>query len=270
MRHSDHDAGNKAIRGTREWAVAAIDCCRGCSHDCRYCYARYASVVKKGEMSAAQWRTPRIDAQALRRDYPLYAGQVMFPAGHDIQPEIVDDCILLLEKLLSAGNRVLVVSKPHLECIEKICHVFRHARSRILFRFSITAQDDRILRFWEPGAPSYQERFAALRYACAQSFQTSVSVEPMLDSDTVEALIGELAPFVTHSIWLGKMNRIARRVTVDTEETAAALRRIEAGQSDAKIMALYQRLRDNRLIRWKESIKEVVGLKLSDEAGLDC
>jgi DNA repair photolyase len=269
LHNGDHDARNTAIRGTREWAVAAIDCCSGCSHGCRYCYARYTSVVKKGEMSAAEWQTPRVEAQALARDYPLYPGQVMFPAAHDIQPEIVDDCILLLEKLIAAGNSVLVVSKPHLECIEKICHTFRHARSRVLFRFSITAQDNRILRFWEPGAPSYQERLAALRYAYAQEFQTSISVEPMLDSDHVEELITELVPFVTHSIWLGKMNRIARRVALDSEKIAAEVRRIEAGQSDAKIMALYQRLRGHRLIRWKESIKEVVGLKLPDKAGLD-
>jgi DNA repair photolyase len=23
--------------GTREWAVKSVNCCSGCSHDCRYC-----------------------------------------------------------------------------------------------------------------------------------------------------------------------------------------------------------------------------------------
>ncbi|MEE4240865.1 MAG: radical SAM protein [Desulfopila sp.] len=257
------------IRGTREWAVAAIDCCTGCSHGCRYCYARYDAVVRHKTLSAAGWGVPKIDLKALTREYPLYPGQVMFPASHDIQPEIVDDCILLLEKLLEAGNTVLVVSKPHLRSIEKICDTFKEKKQALLFRFSITAQDGEILRFWEPAAPLYAERLTALRYAHEHGFQTSVSVEPMLASGNIEELVAEVAPFVTHSIWIGKMNRIGERVEIDSAETAKEVQRIEAGQSDEKIRALYQRLQHHELVRWKESIKEVVGLKLPDRAGLD-
>ena len=105
-----------------------------------------------------------------------------------------------------------MVSKPHLRCIEELCRDLRPYRDRLLFRFTITARNAAILRFWEPQAPTYAERLACLELAFRQGFATSVSVEPMLDTADVVAMVDELQPFVTHSIWLGKMNRIAERV----------------------------------------------------------
>ncbi len=259
----------RRIAGTREWAVAEIDCCSGCSHGCRYCYARYREVVATGRVGPEEWLQPRIRSRDLEREFCRYDGQVMFPANHDIQPEIVDECIAVLHKLLAAGNRVLVVSKPHLQCIEKICSTLRSSRKQILFRFSITAGDDEILGFWEPGAPCYEERLASLRHAYSMGFATSVSVEPMLDSENIVSLVEALAPWVSHSIWIGRMNKTEERVCCRDEETAMRLQRLLQGQSDARIGEIYRRLRDNPLIRWKESIKEVVGLQGVKKPGED-
>ncbi len=262
-------AAEKRIRGTREWAVANIDCCTGCSHGCRYCYARYDGVVKKKRVSPSEWCYPEVRPEDVQRSFPLFPGRVMFPANHDIQPEILDDCIRLLHNLLAPGNSILIVSKPHLLCIEEICRTFNNSSRQILFRFSITAKDNGILQFWEPGAPSYKERLASLRHAYSRGFQTSISVEPMLESENIEELIDELSPFVSHSIWLGKMNKIERRVVEDTPEMAHELQRIREEQNDENIAAIYHRLKDNGLVRWKESIKEVVGLELPRQPGLD-
>ena len=76
----------KPVRGTAEWAVAIVDCGIGCPHGCRYCYARSKLVDRLGLVSPAVWSTFRVDAEAVRRQYPLYPGQVMFPAHHDIVP----------------------------------------------------------------------------------------------------------------------------------------------------------------------------------------
>jgi hypothetical protein len=40
-------------------------------------------------------------------------------------------------------------------------------------------------------------------------------------------------------------------------------------QSDANIKQLYLRYKDNPLIKWKDSIKKVVGLKVPTEPGMD-
>jgi len=256
------------ISGTREWAVATVNCCDGCPHNCRYCYAHYDAVVHK-KMSQAEWLAGRVNQEMVSQPQPLYPGQVMFPSHHDITVDNLSACLVVLEKLLAAGNRVLIVTKPSLVCVEALCDRFRNFQDKIIFRFTITAANDSLLRFWEPGAPSYQERRKALQYAQLHGFQTSVSVEPMLDSEHLVAMIDDLEPYVSHSIWLGKMNKIQRRVVCDSPEVKEEVELIVAAQSDQRILELYDRLKINRLIRWKESIKRVVGLKLVGEAGLD-
>ena len=259
----------KAIRGTREWAVAEIDCCTGCPHDCRYCYARYDAVERQGLGAGEGWRTPRLDQAEVETDRPLYQGQVMFPTAHDIVPEILDSCVTVIANLLAAGNRVLVVTKPHLECVVRLCREFAGEKGRLLFRFTITARDEALLKFWEPGAPGFAERRQSLCHAWEQGFETSVSVEPILDMADVAAMVRQLRDCVTHSIWLGKMNKIDRRVRAETVEERRQVERIIANQDDARIRELYEQLRGDPLIRWKESIKEVIGLQLQDQPGMD-
>jgi len=265
----DEDTGKKPIRGTREWAVAEINCCMGCPHGCRYCYARHDLVERKGIVSRKQWTTCKVLEDELTRKQPLYPGQVMFPSAHDIVPENLEACLSVIRNLLEVGNKVLVVSKPHIECIERLCSEFIDAREQLLFRFTITARDNRLLELWEPHAPGYLERKECLEYTFKKGFATSVSVEPMLDTTDVAAMVDELLPFITHSIWLGKMNRIERRVACESEEMRKEVDRIERGQSDERLHQLYHELRTIPQARWKESVKKVVGHRLASEPGLD-
>jgi len=258
----------KEIRGTREWAVAEINCSSGCPHGCRYCYARSAAL-KRGQIdSAEEWLHCVVDQQ-IKCQYPKFSGQVMFPAAHDIVAENLDVSIDVIGKLLESGNRVLIVSKPSPICIEKLCDTFYQMRNNILFRFTITARNQEILSFWEPGAPSYDERKKALKMAYDFGFKTSVSIEPMLDAGDVVALVADLQDFVSHSIWVGKMNKITQRVMCDSERGQREIARIEQEQSDERIKNIYLELQNNQLIRWKESIKEVIGLPMASQAGLD-
>lgn len=257
------------IRGTREWAVAEINCSRGCSHGCLYCYARYDQVSKKQLVSEKEWSRVRDLEKEVAENHPLYHGQVMFPAAHDIVPENLESCVKVLKNLLDAGNRVLVVSKPHVLCIQRLCREFYGARERLLFRFTIGARKPKILKFWEPGAPDYQERAESLRYCYKQGYATSVSIEPMLDRDDVVAMVYELLPFVSHSIWIGKMNKIESRVQGGGDQILDEIRRIQSGQSDEQIKLLYRELRLVEKIRWKESIKQVLGLRMPTQPGLD-
>jgi len=258
----------KEIRGTREWAVAEINCSIGCPHGCRYCYARSAALISGQIEHAEEWLQCIAD-QKIRSQYPRFSGQVMFPAAHDIIIENLDTSIDVIGKLLQSGNRVLIVSKPSLVCIEKLCDTFYRMRSNILFRFTITARNQEILSFWEPGAPSYNERKQALEMAFERGFTTSVSIEPMLDVGDVVPLVADLQDFVSHSIWIGMMNKINQRVICDSERAQREVFRIEQEQRDERIMRLYLELRKNKRIRWKESIKEVIGLPLARQAGLD-
>jgi DNA repair photolyase len=214
-----------------------------------------------------QWATMHVrtsDVNKLRR---LETGTVMFPSAHDITPEVLGPCLTVLRRLLAAGNQVLVVSKPHLECIEAICRDMRLFRDQILFRFTIGARSESILAYWEPGAPSYEERLASLRMAHKLGYRTSVSCEPLLDAGDAVGLFRDLKTFVSDSIWIGKMNRIAAQVVKSTNRKEIA--RIERGQDIESVRSIYAALKNEPLAKWKESYKQALGLDMPEMIGLD-
>jgi len=254
--------------GTQEWAVKTVNCCTGCSHDCLYCYAKEMAVRFK-QLAAGQWPNERVRPKDVDKIYPKYDGQVMFPSSHDITPNNLNGCLTALRCLIIVGNKMLVVSKPHLDCIKQFCEMFRPYRRRILLRFSIGAFDDRILSYWEPNAPGYKDRKACLEYAYNADFRTSVSVEPMLDSANIDLLISELSPYVTHSVWVGKMNHLGRFEKGSDMVLKQATDRIRQGQTDTIIRQIYERQKGNPLIRWKKEIKKVVGIPVSKVNGQD-
>jgi DNA repair photolyase len=259
----------KRISGTQEWAKENVNCLTGCSHACLYCYGKGMARRFKRISSDDEWQTPHLRRKEVTKRRKLVSGRVMFPTTHDITPEFLEPCLTVLQNLLTAGNQVLIVSKPHLECIKRICEEFADYTEQILFRFTIGADDDSILSFWEPEAPCFEERLKCLKHAGKQGFSTSVSMEPMLDTPRAVRLFHKLKPFVTDSIWLGKMNRARSQIKDRTPEIDAAIEQIEANQGDEQIEAIYEALKAEPLVRWKDSIKEIVGLPLAEQAGLD-
>ncbi|HQO39114.1 MAG TPA: radical SAM protein, partial [Spirochaetota bacterium] len=165
--------------GTREWAAHSRNIYVGCANDCTYCYAK-AMAIRFGRKTADSWKAMELQPAALRKTTKT-GGHIMFPTTHDITPAVADTCISYLEKLLCAGNELLIMSKPHYECVVRMCDAFADYKDQILFRFTIGSANDEVLKLWEPGAPSYLERVKALQYAFRVGFNTSVSCEPMLD-----------------------------------------------------------------------------------------
>ena len=261
---------NPKITGTKEWSVESVNIVLGCPHRCRYCYAA-ARAVDYGQCPTREaWGTTyhRVRPGEATRRRKKAAGRVMFPTTHDITPEFLQPCLDVLDRLLSAGNDVLVVSKPQRQCIKTICdRFFGLYREAILFRFTIGAKSDSILGYWEPGAPNFADRLASLKYAFDQGFATSVSCEPLLDAPRSVELFRAIVPWVSDTIWIGKMNQIRTRCVGGTDESE--IRRIEAGQTDAAVRAIYQALKYEPKVRWKESYKTVLGLALAETAGLD-
>ena len=258
----------KNAHGTSEWSVKTINCCTGCSHDCVYCYAKEMGI-RFGWTTEKTWPLEQVRQKDVYRVYEKYDGQVMFPSSHDITPANLNACEIVLGRLLDAGNKVLVVSKPHLTCIKSLCTLFQWYLENIIFRFSIGALDNRILSFWEPNAPCYAERKQCLMHACEEGFQTSVSVEPMLDSANIDALISDLSPYVTHSIWIGTMNHLGRLEKHADADLKSAIDKIKNGQTNSVINAIYDRHNGNPLVRWKKEIKKIVGIPIPKQNGLD-
>lgn len=247
--------------GTREWAARNLNIAKGCSHDCRYCYARHDAVNRFKRVEAEAWTTMVVDTERVAKGYGKRKNEddavydLMFPTAHDITPEILDDCVTVLRKVLVAGNTVLIVSKPHQLCVDVLCSELGRWKAQAAFRFSIGADDDSVLQLWEPGAPAFQERLYCLRHAHEQGWTTSVSIEPMLDPKNIDRLIAVLDPHVNETIWIGKMNKVRQRCRDVPEGALAAL---EAEYADEKILAMVERLKDNPKIQWKDSVKLVI------------
>ena len=258
----------KKTNGTREWTKYTVNCCSGCSNNCRYCYAK-AMAVRFKQLTQEEWPEERIREKDVTKKQKLYDGRVMFPSSHDITNGNLDACLAVINNLLAAGNELLIVSKPRLECLDRICKDFQLSKDKILFRFTIGAMDNNILKFWESNAPAYEERRECLRLAHDFGFETSVSIEPMLEPGSVIPMVSELEGHVTNSIWIGKMNHIGRNKKNADLETSAAYEKVEAEQSDETIFEIFNQLKDHPLIKWKEGIKKIVGIEIPEEQGLD-
>jgi len=247
--------------GTREWADFNENCLVGCSHDCRYCYAK-AMAIRYKRTTPQAWKNEVLRPNILQKVFHKRDERIMFPSTHDITPAHLSDCMTFLKNILSPGNEVLIVTKPHLDCVKAICDEFSGFKDKILFRFTIGSSDSNTLKFWEPNAPDFAERLESLKHAHQKGYQTSVSCEPMLD-DKVGDVINQLSPFVTDKIWLGKANQLLARLAQNGETdptTIATARRLMQTQSDGSIWGLYRQYKDNPQIAWKGSIKDLVGL----------
>jgi DNA repair photolyase len=249
--------------GTKEWAVTNVNIQLGCENGCRYCYARYNAVKFRKWCTVKQWLDPVTIIHRVTRSYLKRDGVVMYPSTHDITPRNLADSICVLRKLLKAGNKVLLVSKPRIGCISTICDELLEYRKRLMFRFTIGSLNNYVLSFWEPDAPTFGERKQCLIYAWSRKFHTSVSCEPFLDCevDKIAALFEVLEPYVTDSFWIGKLRHFTKRVVLDGATPGDIERFVEplrAAQSDEFVLGLCQRLNRERQILWKDSIREVI------------
>lgn len=190
--------------GAYEWCKSTVNIADGCEHDCVYCYAK-RMAIRFGRKTNETWKEMCLREECIKKGYKKRRGRIMFPSSHDITPNIIDECIIVLKKLLEAGNEVLITTKPHHECVKRMCNELEPYKDLMLFRFTITSASSVILKRYEPNAPSFLERLTSLEHACRNGFKTSISIEPFLDMNPL-GLIIILDPFVTDTIWIGKLN----------------------------------------------------------------
>ncbi len=238
--------------GTKEWADHNVNCIKGCSNNCKYCYAKI--IAKRfGRCTEETWKEMEIREDVLNKSFRKYNGRVMFPSSHDIidTPEAKEACFIVIKKLLEAGNELLITTKPRLSITQDIVKRFHAFKLQMQFRFTITSMDNQLLSFWEPNASTFEERFTSLKYAYRTGFKTSVSIEPFLDYDP-KTLVTILAPFVTESIWLGPMNYIPRNG--NSSENGQQYKEIRKRYEIEHLKKIYQDLKDFPRIRFKDSM----------------
>jgi len=261
---------NKKPTGTKEWAKHSHNICVGCDNNCRYCYAKDMALRFKRIRSEEEWKKEKLIHTRTMKSWRKKEGTIMFPTTHDITENNLQGCIIALNNMLKPGNKVLIVSKPRLSVIGKLLPELNKYASQILFRFTIGNLSDSVTQYWEKDASMPGGRYECLKMAYRAGFKTSVSCEPMLCGfDELVAMINGFAPYITDAMWIGKMNDIKRRVKIKTQEDERHVRQLLSYYSYENIMRIYYKFKDYPQVKWKDSIKKVVGIEAPKEIGLD-
>jgi len=238
--------------GTKEWADSNVNCYFGCSNNCRYCYAK-KMAIRFNKKTENTWKVMVPNIKNIKKEYRKRNGRIMFPTSHDITNESLSNCLIVLKKLINSGNEILITTKPRSKCIKEICKNLQENKELLQFRFTITSKSNNLLKFWEPGAPSFEERFVSLKFAFHQGFKTSISIEPFLDNDPFE-LVDILMPYTTESIWIGKMNYISKKYFENHElDYYKSIIKLNKKENLIKIIEKAKRY-DSSFLRIKDSI----------------
>jgi len=179
----------------------------GCRNGCLYCWARLEKD-KKGFISWDDWCNP-IPRKTKQSISHLENGRYMFPSTHDICPENQQAVLQVCLEILKKDNDLLIVSKPNYKSINFLAQKLLDYIDRIEFRFSIGSTNSKILKRFEPHAPSFLERKRSLMLVHSLSYRTSVSIEPYLDVFP-EEIVRELKEFVSGDFWVGPMNYLSQ------------------------------------------------------------
>lgn len=244
--------------GTREWALFNENSIYNCYGDCRYCYAKGMAIRFK-RATKENWHEERPRNRDLSKIHKVN-GWIMFPTTHDLHYIHRDWWMPFLTELLAKGNNVLIVSKPEYESIKYICMNLYQFVNQIEFRFTIGSDDDEVRKFWEPGAPAFSERIDALKFAHGQGYKTSVSMEPLLTTYP-EVLIRQIDPYVTGTIWIGIMNHMSAKDFDFDKGEKYWYNEMQELNSYENIYRIYQDLKNNPKIRWKDSVRELLRLE---------
>lgn len=245
--------------GTYEdgWAKKTLNIQVGCEHDCRYCYGR-ANRFKS--YTQEQWSKPIINQAKVDKQYRKSQGRIMFPSTHDITQRNINECMIVIRKLLEVGNEVLIVSKPHWTCITLMCETFKQYSDQITFRFTIGSTRNDVLSFWEPGAPNFTERIACLHYAYDTGYVTSVSCEPFLDA-WPHYVYEATEKYITDSFWLGTLRKFGQRVNLEgirPDDQLMYVEPLKVVQTPAMVMHYYNVLKDRPHMKFKDSIRKII------------
>jgi DNA repair photolyase len=184
----------------------------GCSHACIYCYATF---MKKYTGHTEQWGTfvdVKVNAAELLRKQlrKAHRGHVMVSSVTDayqpieVKYRLTRQCLeILLEHNFPVG---ILTKSPlvlrDLDIIKKF--------DEIEVGITITTDDEKMRKIFEPGAPPIEARINTLRKLKEQGVKTYVFVGPMLPMNP-EALSEKIGTYAD-SILLSRMNYVPKTV----------------------------------------------------------
>jgi len=190
--------------------ISSVDYCLnpylGCAHGCRYCYATF---MKRFTGHTEPWGTfvdIKVNApEVLQRQLKRAArGYVMISSVTDPSQPLEENYRLTrrcLEILLKHQFSVGILTKSPL--VLRDLDLIRQFDD-IEVGMTITTEDDRIKKIFEPQAPPVASRIQALKELHDRGISTYVFIGPLLPQNP-ESLAEKIGPHV-HSVLIDRMN----------------------------------------------------------------
>ena len=241
----------------------------GCWNNCRYCGVAVTQCDWLNKREKANWNLMILNKKQYNKGISKRTERSIFPTSHDIFWFNKKVCLNFLKKLINPRklvfNDVLIISKPRYRIIKYLCEKFEEMehfdkiKKSIQFRFTITTQNESLIKFWEGNSPLFPERRRSVKYTIDNEWENSVVIEPYLDPpEQLIKLVSILQPDITGSIWIGHMNRIKKKGVLKKEEPY--YREIRKNCSHRQLSHIIRLLKENRKIRYKGSIVKKVNL----------
>lgn len=197
-----------------------------CKNACTYCYvgpmfARIGRQCQRVDIEDPMPTDPKLVSQSWTRvKDPDKREMIIFPSSSDIFVENARDYVSVCKKIIDAGHEVSFVSKPTIESMTAIVSELEPLgepyKSKMVIFVTITTNDDRVLRVFEPYSSLYQERVEVIKFLVERGFDVNIMMEPYL-SDPI-LIAEELKPIIGNGIIvIGGMNNTSRIKFVDDE-----------------------------------------------------
>lgn len=191
----------------REYSDLACNLYSGCQHECKYCYCPAIRRQSLKEWAGNPYPRTNILKQ-LENDARKRIGEkqeLLFcfmsdPYQSDEAAFLTRQALLICEKY--QFKNVQILTKAGFRTVKDFDIL---ERNNWKFGSTIISRSDTIRKEWEPGAPSIESRYEAVKIAHRRGIFTWVSIEPVVDSEEALKVMQDLKGFV--SKWkIGKLN----------------------------------------------------------------
>jgi DNA repair photolyase len=196
----------------REYSELASNFYTGCSHACKYCYCPAIMRKTLSEWSANPHARTNV-LKSFERDCQRATDEqkekeLLFSFMTDIYQNeeaafLTRQAMLVAEK--HGFKKVNLLTKAGFRAVKDFDIIERNPGWK--FGSTIIFRSEELREYWEPGAPSIQSRYEAVKIAHSKGIYIWVSVEPVVDIEEAFKVIHDLKPFV--NFWkVGKLNHM--------------------------------------------------------------
>jgi DNA repair photolyase len=204
----------------REYSELAANFYTGCSHACKYCYC--PAIMRK---TLEQWSaTPHARTNVLKQFERDAQRATPEQKEKELLFSFMSDCYQNEESAFLTRQALLIVEKYGFNKVNILTKAgFRAVKDFDIFKrntgwkfgSTIIMRNEELREQWEPGAPSIQSRYEAVKLAHEIGIFTWVSIEPVVDTEEALKVIADISPF-TSFFKVGKLNHMKEvEATID-------------------------------------------------------